>query len=187
MANGVKDGKEDAVKEGNGDEIKAETPGKSAAQEQGKSADDEREEKERFLRLAAEFDNYKRRVAGEIANAKGVGKAETLKNLLPILDEFELAMIAINKSENSELAKGIELVYSNLVEFMKREGVKEVKCDGIFDPYMHEIALTRESGKKPGTILEVIKKGYTMNGILLRTAMVIVAGEGKKEDSESAK
>lgn len=183
MAAESKEEKEGSEKRDGVDEAKPDTDSE-AKQDQVKSAEKEREEKEKFLRLAAEFDNYKKRVAGEISGAKNLGKAETLKNLLPILDEFELAMIAVNKSENNELAKGIELVYSNMIEFMKNEGIKEIRCDGVYDPYLHEIALTRESEKKQGTILEVIKKGYTINGILLRPAMVIVSGEAKKQDDK---
>lgn len=177
------DAKETQGKEGNGQQGQEEKEGQRKA-EAGAGIDDA---KERLLRLAAEFDNYKKRVSGEIVNAKNLGKAELLRDFLPILDEFELALIAVSKADNTELAKGIELLYSNVVEFLKKEGVKEVRTEGIYDPFMHEIALTRESDKKQGTILEVIKRGYTLNNALLRPAMVIVASDGGKEPDKGKK
>ncbi|MFI5412299.1 MAG: nucleotide exchange factor GrpE [Candidatus Micrarchaeales archaeon] len=146
-----------------------------------KQPEDNKEEenyKERMLRLAAEFDNYKKRVRKDIDDAKRVGKAETIKNLLPVLDEFELAVMSVNGNADEVLAKGIEMLYSNFREALKKEGLAEIKASGIYDPYRHEIIMTKEDNKKkPGTILEVIKKGYMLGEIILRPATVIIAKE----------
>ena len=140
--------------------------------------------KERMLRIAAEFDNYKKRTKADIDNAKGIGKAEVIKGILPVLDEFELAMMAVSNAEPT-LAKGVEMVFSNLVEALAREGLKAIETDGMYDPYKHEIVLAMESDKKPGTILQVTKKGYTVNGIMIRPASVIIAaGSEAKEGIE---
>jgi molecular chaperone GrpE len=140
--------------------------------------------KEQMLRLAAEFDNYKKRVKGELDNAKGVGKADLIKNMLPIIDEFEFALIVISKTEDKNVAKGIEMLYSNFIDVLKKEGLAEIECKGIFDPYKHEPIMTKESEAKHGTILEVVNKGYTFNGTMLRPASVIVA---KSEEKAEAK
>ncbi len=135
--------------------------------------------KEQMLRLAAEFDNYKKRAKADMDKARGMGKAELAKSLLPILDEFELAMIAASNSSDKSVSKGIELVYSNLTDTLKRSGLREVPADGIADPFKHEIIMVAESDKKPGTILEVVKKGYMFDDMMLRPASVIVAKDAK--------
>jgi molecular chaperone GrpE len=144
----------------------------------------EAELKERLLRMAAEFDNYKKRVAKEIDASKTLGKIELLKKILPTLDEFELAMVAMGKE--GEHSKGIELVYSNFVSILKTAGLKEIEVDGTFDPYKHEIMLTKGSKEKEGTIIDVIRKGYTFNDIVVRPASVIVS-KGKEDDTKNEK
>ncbi len=131
--------------------------------------------KDRLLRLAAEFDNYKKRSVKEADAAKTIGKAELMRRLLPVLDEFGLAMEAIEAK--SEMNKGIALVFSNFSETLKKEGLREIDASGPSDPYKHEVILTRTSDKKDGEILEVVRKGYEMNGIMLRPASVIVSKE----------
>ncbi|MGC9010645.1 MAG: nucleotide exchange factor GrpE [Candidatus Micrarchaeia archaeon] len=137
--------------------------------------------KDRLLRLAAEFDNYKKRAARDIENSKLIGKAELMKKLLPTLDEFELAL---SVSKDSKDIKGFEMIFSNFIEALKSEGLSEIETNGKYDPYKHEIILTKESKEKDGTILEVVRKGYMLNGILLRPATVIVARH--KEEAQSA-
>jgi molecular chaperone GrpE len=144
--------------------------------------------KERLLRMAAEFDNYKKRVAKEIDASKTIGKIELMKKVLPTLDEFELALMAMGK--DGEHAKGIELVYSNFVSSLKGAGLKEIDVDGKFDPYKHEIMLSKESKEKEGTIIGVIRKGYTFNDIVVRPASVIISkgeGEDVKKDDKNEK
>lgn len=151
----------------------------SAAKEDKEATEKKQDEnpeelRERFLRLAAEFDNYKKRVAKEIDASKLLGKAELVKKLLPALDEFELAMKTMD-GENGSSQKGIELVYANLVGALGQEGLEAMDVKGKFDPYKHEIMLAKESEKGEGVILEVVRKGYMFNGIMLRPASVIVA------------
>ena len=141
--------------------------------------DESNELKERIARLAAEFDNYKKRTAKEIENAKNMGKAEFASRMIPILDEIELAIESLEMK--SEKEKGIALVFSNMLDVMKKEGLKEIESSGRSDPYRHEVILARESEKEPGTILEVVRKGYTFNGIMLRPASVIVSTKAKEE------
>jgi molecular chaperone GrpE len=133
--------------------------------------------KERLLRLTAEFDNYKKRATKEYESSKALGKIELIKKVLPVLDEFELAL-SIEKDEKDEgTRRGIEMIYSNLIDALKAEGLSVIDTNGSYDPYKHEIVLARESKEKEGKILEVVRKGYVLNDILIRPASVIVAKE----------
>lgn len=143
------------------------------------------EMKERASRLAAEFDNYKKRSSLEIENAKNVGKVEILKRIIPVLDEFELAMMSSNFSKDENLSKGIKMVYANLMDSLIAEGLTEINTKGKYDPYNIEIMMAQETEKaEPGTILEVLKKGYRLKGMLIRPASVIIAKgpENKQEN-----
>ncbi len=166
---------EDEKKEKN---EKEETP-KEPKKEEGQKSESE-ELKDRLLRLAAEFDNYKKRSSKDLDNAKKVGKAELAAKLLPILDEFEIAIESTDTK--TEHGKGMAIVFSNFVEVMKKEGLKEIECSGVYDPYKHEIMMTKESNEKEGTILDVIRKGYLWNEIMLRPASVIASSGEKKEE-----
>ncbi|MGC8688019.1 MAG: nucleotide exchange factor GrpE [Candidatus Micrarchaeia archaeon] len=159
---------------------KKEEKNKQESEDYSKETKDSNEEekkcRERILQLTAEFDNYKKRVSKDILIAKQTGKADLVKELLLILDEFELALIAIKKTNDENIIKGVELLYSNLIDTLKRNGLTEIKTDGIYNPYFHEIILVQEDNtKKDGTIISVVKKGYMLNDILLRAAAVIVA------------
>jgi molecular chaperone GrpE len=168
--------------EGKGENSKADAE-QGEKKEKTEQKDDAAEMKDRLLRLAAEFDNYKKRTKAEIESAKQMGKAEMMKEILPILDEFELAMLAVGKSTDRNTLKGIELLFSNFAETLKKQGLQEIETKGMVDPYRHEVVLAVDDAtKKPGTIIEVLKKGYTLNGIILRHSSVIVA---KESDSKS--
>jgi molecular chaperone GrpE len=147
--------------------------------------DENAELKEKLLRLAAEFDNYKKRVKKDVENAENSGKASLIKNMLPIVDEFELAMLAINNSSEKVFAKGIEMLYSNFIGTLKKEGLSEIGTDGIYDPHRHEIVMVRDDESDDGTILEVVKKGYIFNGIMVRPASVIISKSTAKKDGEN--
>ncbi len=146
---------------------------------------EEAELKERLLRLAADFDNYKKRTAKEVESSKTFGKAELIRKLLPVLDEFELAVAAAQKDDKD---KGIGLVFANLRDALKKEGVSEIEAKGVFDPYKHEIMLTKSSKEPEGTIIEVVRKGYCLNGMMIRPASVIVSsGQEEKKETENKK
>lgn len=166
----------------NKDENKAEE--KAKLEEVAISSDGSAELKDQLLRLAAEFDNYKKRVKKEIENAESTGKASLLRNMLPVIDEFDLAMIAVSDSKEKAIAKGIEMLYSNFMDALKKEGLGEVEADGIFDPHKHETVMVRESDERDGTILETVKKGYMFEGMLLRPASVIISKRMAKSDEK---
>ncbi len=175
---------EEKKEEKKGSENKEANEGREAKETSAKP-DEVAELKDRLLRLAAEFDNYKKRVANEAKQAGIAGKAELIKKLIPTLDEFEIAISSIN--ENDKTKKGLEMIYSNLLEILRGEGLSVIETNGKYDPYKHEIILTRESKEKEGTILEVVRKGYEFNGILIRPASVIVAKPISQEDKQNEK
>jgi len=155
----------------------SEEPSKQEERESGKGGSAEQVEiselKDRFLRLAAEFDNYKKRTSRDLDLAKKVGKAELMKRLVSVLDEFELALNA--KGLDEATAKGIELVYSNFLDALKSEGLTTVDTKGKFDPFKHEIVLTKNCDEEEGKIVEVVRKGYALGEILIRPASVVVS------------
>jgi molecular chaperone GrpE len=172
-------------KEPKPDEVEEEEAIADSEQTEKKQPESEQEKyaqlREQTLRLAAEFDNYKKRVKKEIDNAENMGKASLINDMLPVIDEFELAIMAMGNSKE-HVAKGIEMLYSNFMDVLKKEGLKEVEADGIFDPYKHEIIMVRESDKKDGTILEVVKKGYMFETRLIRPTSVIISKKKEQKD-----
>ncbi len=139
------------------------------------------ETKDRLLRLAAEFDNYKKKVANDVQAAKDIGKAELISKLLPVIDAFEIALYSSSlNSQQKEITKGFELLFGELYETLKNEGMQEIEVKGKFDPYTQEVLLTKPSEKPEGTVIEVVRKGYTFKNILIRPASVIVSS-GKKD------
>ncbi|MDE1860841.1 MAG: nucleotide exchange factor GrpE [Candidatus Micrarchaeota archaeon] len=142
---------------------------KSAEKPDGEAA----ELKDRLVRMAAEFDNYKKRVTKEIESSKNAGRMDVVRKLLPTLDEFELAINSFAKDD--EKSVGIAMIYANFAAALKAFGLREIDAKGVFDPYKHEIVLSKESKEGEGTIIEVVRKGYEINGVMLRPASVIVS------------
>ncbi|MDE1856998.1 MAG: nucleotide exchange factor GrpE [Candidatus Micrarchaeota archaeon] len=145
------------------------------------------EMKDKMLRIAAEFDNYKKRTKADMERAEALGKAELVRSLLPIIDEFEIAVISMSGTQDKNLLKGVEMLYSNFIGTLKKDGLTEVNVDGTFDPYRHEIVMMREDGAERGTILEVVKKGYMLEDMMIRPASVIVSdGKAQEKEKENA-
>ncbi len=92
--------------------------------------DEKAEMREKMLRLAAEFDNYKKRTRKEVEEAGLVGKANLMKEMLPVVDEFQLAIVAIDKTGDKDMLKGITMLYSNFMDTLKRNGLSEINCEG---------------------------------------------------------
>jgi len=140
-----------------------------------------RELEERLLRLQAEFENFKKRSARENGMLREKAAGDAMLRLLPIVDDFDMAIAHMDKSAHKDFRHGMELIYAKLLEMLKKEGVEEMKClGGSFDPYRHD-ALRAAEGDE-GKIVEVIQKGYTRKGNVLRHAKVAVGrGTEKKE------
>jgi len=134
--------------------------------------------KELALRAQADFDNYRKRAAREREETLRYANSRMLEGLLPIIDNFELGMVAArNATEAANIVAGFEMVYRQLQDFLKEQGVELIDADGAdFDPNLHE-ALGHEASDevKEGQILRQIRKGYKLRERLLRPANVIVS------------
>jgi molecular chaperone GrpE len=126
-------------------------------------------------RIQADFDNFRRRNASVRLDSYEEGKRDTVKELLPALDNLERALDAI-PAENASLREGIAMVQRQMLDSLKKLGLEEVESDCIFDPNKHE-AVMREKveGKESGEIVVVFQKGYRMGDRIIRHCMVKVA------------
>lgn len=134
--------------------------------------------KDDYLRLMAEFDNFRRRVAKEKIDLITTASEGVLKNLLPIIDDFERALQNIEQSEDSEAVKqGTNLIYKKLKDFLKSNGVEEIEAVGLdLDTDLHEAIaqLPASDSKQKGKIIEVTQKGYKLGEKVIRFAKVVV-------------
>ena len=130
-----------------------------------------------YMRLQADFDNFRRRTRENDAKAADIYKAETLKSFLPVLDNFELALAHMKKDESGEeYIQGFELLLKQLVKIMTDYGISEIEAAGQkFDPHFHEAVMMVESNdKEDETVLAVFQKGYMYKDTVLRPAKVQV-------------
>lgn len=130
-----------------------------------------------YMRLQADFDNFRRRTRENDAKAADIYKAETLKSFLPVLDNFELALAHMKKDELGEAyIQGFELLQKQLVKIMTDYGISEIEAAGQkFDPHFHEAVMMVESNdKEDETVLAVFQKGYMYKDTVLRPAKVQV-------------
>ena len=131
---------------------------------------------DKYLRLHAEFENYKKRVMKENEMVREKANVDAMTKLLSVVDEFDVAMSHIDKASEKEFKKGMELIYAKLLDMIRRDGVQEMKSAGEkFDPFKHDAI--RQAEGDDGKIVEVVQKGYYINGKILRHAKVVV---GKK-------
>ena len=142
-------------------------------------------EKEAYLRLAADFENFRRRAVKERQEAERNGREKILRGFLEIFDNLERGL-SQSKDENSALAEGIRMIISQAEIWMKSEGLERVETKNkTFDPLVHEAVSQVEDNTKPsGSILEEVKRGYKWSDRLLRPASVIVS---KNSENESEK
>jgi molecular chaperone GrpE len=125
-------------------------------------------------RLQAEFENYKKRVEKEACAFRNHAIADLITKMLPVLDNFELALSKADKKD--AFYKGVELIYAQLLEMLEHEGLKIIPCLGEkFDPYKHEALLAEQCDKEPNTVTEELQKGYVLNERILRHSKVKVA------------
>jgi molecular chaperone GrpE len=126
-------------------------------------------------RLAAEFDNYRKRAARDQQQLVAHAHERLVKELLPVLDDLERALEAAEQHEEAKLEEGVRLVHRALQAALEREGLAEVETDGRFDPHVHEALLSQPSEADEGSVIEVLQKGYRLGDRVLRPARVVVA------------
>lgn len=134
---------------------------------------------DRLLRRQAEFDNYRRRAERERADVLAYANTESVRALLPILDDFERALRV--ESADKEYTRGMELIYNRLSDSLKKLGLEPIDTTGqSFDPHIHHAVEMVETDTLPDhTVMEEYQRGYNFKGKLLRPAMVKVAVEKK--------
>lgn len=127
-------------------------------------------------RLAADFDNYRKRVARDQAQLVARAHEGLVKELLPVLDDLERALGAAEVHDEATVVEGVRLVQRALADLLAREGLEEIEADGAFDPHVHEALLSQPGeGAEPGSVLQVVQKGYLLGDRVLRPARVVVA------------
>ena len=134
--------------------------------------------KDKYLRLSAEFDNYRKRTQREKMDLIRFGSEDVLKALLPVIDDFERAMKSLDSSTDIDAVKhGLHLIHSKFTDFLKNNGVQEVPAVGMeLDTDVHE-AITETPApdeKMKGKIIDVVEKGYKLNDKVIRFSKVVI-------------
>ena len=155
-------------------EVKMQEMEKKVAELEEKAAKD----KDDYIRLMAEFDNFRRRTSQEKLEIVSMASMDTIKGLLPVLDDCERALKVLLESDDSDAAKeGTELIYSKLMGYLKSKGLAVIEAQGQdFDTDLHEAVAqfpVQEEDQK-GKVFDVVQTGYTLNGKVIRFAKVVV-------------
>src|SRR5438132_2506386 len=134
------------------------------------------EYRDHLQRLQAEFDNYRKRVLKEQTRAVEMASEPLIRRLLEVLDEFDLALIAAERTPDFErFLHGVELVYAKLIDILRSEGLERIDAEGKpFDPAYHEALMQSGEGDGEPIVVDVFRPGYTMKGRVLRPAGVKV-------------
>ena len=135
-------------------------------------------DKDDYIRLMAEFDNYRRRTAQEKLEIVSMASVETIKGLLPVLDDCERALQVLKDSDDSDAAKeGTELIYNKLMTYLKGKGLAVIEALGQpFDTDVHEAVaqFPVQEEERKGKVFDVVQTGYMLNGKVIRFAKVVV-------------
>ncbi|EST13377.1 nucleotide exchange factor GrpE [Sporolactobacillus laevolacticus] len=132
----------------------------------------------RMLRTQADFDNFRKRTSKEKADARKYRAQDLVTDMLEILDNFQRALAVETVSEDGQaLKKGMEMVLSKLENALKKEGVEEIaSLHQPFDPNVHQAVMQEDSAEhEAGTVIQVLQAGYSLNGRVIRPAMVKVS------------
>ena len=174
----IDSGKED--KEKNDDPLKVMEASLESMEQESKDSHD------RFLRVSAEFENYKKRAAREMNDFRKFANESFVKAMLPVVDNLDRAIesSSVDDHSNSSVVEGVNMTLKEILKIFEQFGVKPFESLGkTFDPALHQAVMQEESDDHPEkTILNELEKGYMMHDRLLRPAMVVVS---KKTDSEN--
>ena len=169
-----KEEKKGILKKGNKDKARIEELEKKVAELEDKAAKD----RDDYIRLMAEFDNFRRRTSQEKLELVSMASTDTIKGLLPVLDDCERAMNVLKESNDSEAAKeGTELIYHKLMAYLQSKGLAVIEALGQdFDTDLHEAVaqFPVQEEEKKGKVFDVVQTGYTLNGKVIRFAKVVV-------------
>jgi len=155
-------------------------PSKSARKSKKESETEAKlsEMHDKYLRLSAEFDNYRKRTLKEKADLTKFASEEVLVGLLPVLDDFDRAVVSMEKTDDLQsLRDGIQLIYNKFSDFLKQKGIQEIESlHKEFDTDCHDAITKVKAPKKDlkGKVVDVIEKGYLLNGKVVRYSKVVV-------------
>lgn len=170
----AKEEKKSFLKKGNKDKAKIEELEKKVTELEDKVAKD----KDDYIRLMAEFDNYRRRTSQEKLELVSMASTDTIKGLLPVLDDCERAIKVLLESNDSDAAKeGTELIFSKLMGYLKTKGLAVIDAmNQPFDTDLHEAVaqFPVQDEEQKGKVFDVVQTGYTLNGKVIRFAKVVV-------------
>ncbi len=130
---------------------------------------------DRWKRTAADFDNFRKRATREREETVTLANERLVKELLPILDDLERALVAATEHQEAALEDGVRLVHRALESLLQRQGIAEIDATGMFDPHVHEALLSQPSDAAEGTVIDIVQKGYTLGDRVVRPARVVVA------------
>jgi len=145
---------------------------------------------DKFLRKAAEFENYKRRTENDQLNLIKYAAESFIIKLLPVIDDFERSLEHIDTAKNNDaLKEGIKLVYDKLIKVLDDQGVKKIESVGKpFDVHYHEALMQKKADKvEPHTVLEELEKGYLYKDRVIRHTKVIVSEDSSEESVDTEK
>ncbi len=140
--------------------------------------------RELAVRTAADLDNFRKRSAREREDAIRYANQGLLEDLLPVIDNFEMGMLAASQDKSSMIYIGMDMVRRQMNDFLGNQGVTEIPAEGqMFNPNVHE-AVSQEPGDEEGRILRVHRRGFMLRDRLLRPATVVVAKSAMESDGE---
>ncbi len=174
-----KPGAEDEPKAGQSD------PETAASEEADKRKEEDRaileklaEMQDKYLRLSAEFDNYRKRTLKEKMDISKYAGEEIMKDILPIIDDFDRALKHMESSPDCEgIKEGIDLIYNKFIDYLKRQGIKEIESlNEVFNVDIHDATakLQVEEEERKGKVVEVLLKGYYLKDKVLRHSKVVI-------------
>ena len=168
------------------EEQQVQADGESLDERLAKAEAEARTHLDDLKRLAAEFENYRKRVAREQESLSMRAAERLVTELLPIVDDLERALEAAEQHEEAKLEEGVRLVHRQLTSALEREGLAEIETDGKFDPHVHEALLAQPSEAAEGTVIEVLQKGYRLGDRVVRPARVVVAAAKEAADPHAS-
>ncbi|NMA93518.1 MAG: nucleotide exchange factor GrpE [Clostridiales bacterium] len=158
-------------------EKSGEPPFELLSEEQEAKKKEEEDLNTKYLRLAADFQNYRRRVESEKNEIYAFANEKFALDLLDVVDNFERALLHAQECQDRQFAEGMELIFKQLLDMLAKNNVREIDSLGEpFDPNMHHAVMMEEADEaESGKVTKVLKKGYTLNERVIRPAMVAVA------------
>ncbi|MGB9667634.1 MAG: nucleotide exchange factor GrpE [Thermosulfidibacteraceae bacterium] len=147
-------------------------------------SNDKKEIEEKYIRVLAELDNFRKRMEKEIARIKEIAEERVVRDILIVLDNFERALDSLEKGVDfNSFTEGVKLIYRQMKEILFNFGLEEIEAlNKPFDPLLHDALMVVQDDSRDGIVVQVVEKGYKLRGNLIRPAKVIVAKKPKEEE-----